>query len=442
MIESFKEFNLPQKLMQALTRMQFEKPTPVQQQAIPLALQGRDILGSAQTGTGKTGAFGIPLITRLMEEETSTALIMAPTRELAAQVMAVMQQMIPSPDIKTALLIGGENMSRQFKQLAARPRLVVGTPGRIIDHLTRKTLVLKYAHFLVLDETDRMLDMGFGPQIDKIVAQMPKQRQTMLFSATLPPAIVKVANNYLNSPARIAVGAVTATADKVKQDVVHVPDGKKFEQLLGQLIICDGSMVIFAKTRHGTERLAKKLTDAGHAAAPIHGDLQQKKRDRTIQDFRNEKFRILVATDIAARGLDIPHIAYVINYDLPQVAEDYIHRIGRTARGSKTGTAITLLTHMDMDKWGEIQRLLGGDAAAGQPGAGKKPGGKRVSPGRATAKPWKSKSYGAGLTSDRPGKRRFGKAKAKANAAAPGRADMDFSRRARASDAPRKSRNG
>ena len=358
-IENFSELNLPEKLMQSLVRMNFTTPTPIQAQAIPIALAGGDILGSAQTGTGKTGAFGIPLVAKLMEDPKACALVMTPTRELATQVMAALQQMIPVATIKTALLIGGEAMPKQFNQLKMRPRIIVGTPGRINDHLTRQTLDLRYTKFLVLDETDRMLDMGFGIQIDKILAFMPKEdRQTLMFSATMPPSIVKMSTKYMSNATRIAVGSTTTPAANIKQEVIHTADGQKYDHLLQQLDKREGSIIIFVKTKHGCDRLADKLCRDEHTADAIHGDLQQRKRERVIQNFRDKRNRILVATDVAARGLDIPHIEHVINYDLPQVPEDYIHRIGRTARAGAEGSAINFVSPSENGKWKAIQRLI------------------------------------------------------------------------------------
>jgi len=362
MTTDFTGFGLPPKILQSLARMQFTTPTPIQAQAIPLALQGRDILGTAQTGTGKTGAFGIPLIAKLMENPQAMALVMTPTRELATQVMAALQQMIPVPDIRTALLIGGEAMPRQFRQLQGRPRLIVGTPGRINDHLERGTLRLNSARFLVLDETDRMLDMGFGPQIDRIVAVVPKERQTMMFSATLPPGIVKMSAKYLNNPERISVGSTVEAAPNIRQELIQVGDGEKYAKLLEQLAAHQGSAIIFVKTKWGADKLAEKLSRQNHRSDAIHGNLRQSRRDNVIQAFRDKKFRVLVATDLAARGLDVPHIEIVINYDMPQCPEDYIHRIGRTARAGASGKAINFLTPSDRDKWNAIHRLMNPNA--------------------------------------------------------------------------------
>jgi len=391
----FAEFGLPPKLMQSLARMNFTTPTPVQAAAIPLALAGRDILGSAQTGTGKTGAFGIPLVANLMAHDSSMALIMTPTRELAAQVAAMIQQMIPVPNIKCALLIGGEAMPKQFRQLQASPRIIIGTPGRINDHLRRSSLKLANASFLVLDETDRMLDMGFGPQIDEIMKFMPGARQTMLFSATLPANIVKLAQKYLNKPERISVGSMTSPITKIKQETLKLGDTEKYEQLMAELEQRTGSVIIFVKTKHGADRLARKLSGDEHGADAIHGDLQQRRRDRVIAEFRDKKFRVLVATDVAARGLDIPHIEHVINYDLPQVPEDYIHRIGRTARAGAEGSAVNFVTPAEANKWRAIHKLIFGHAEEGDRGPSNDRGSKgRGSSGRGSTKPF-GKAFGA-----------------------------------------------
>lgn len=358
-MENFKAFNLPLALNEALEYLRFEKPTPIQAQAIPHALAGRDILGSAQTGTGKTGAFGIPLIAKLLKNQHGSALVMTPTRELAVQVIDMIELMLGMDSgIKTALLIGGESMGRQLNQLKNKPRLIVGTPGRINDHLQRRTLKLDDTNFLVLDETDRMLDMGFSVQIDRIIAHLPKQRQTLLFSATLPANIVKLSSRYLNDPIRVSVGETHLPIERIKQENVTVSEDDKYGQLLVQLQNREGSVIVFVKTKYGAERLAKKLRTMKHLAGAIHGDLRQNQRDIAINDFRNKKTRILVATDIAARGLDIPHIEHVINYDLPQAPEDYIHRIGRTARAGAEGAAVNLITPKDGVKWKAIQKLL------------------------------------------------------------------------------------
>ncbi|OYW14228.1 MAG: hypothetical protein B7X02_00550, partial [Rhodospirillales bacterium 12-54-5] len=303
-MKNFDSLGLPPYLMGALAYMKFTTPTPVQAAAIPPALEGKDILGSAQTGTGKTGAFGIPLIAKLLNNPKGSALVMTPTRELAVQVMNMLEQLLGADSgINTALLIGGEPMPKQFSQLRARPRLIVGTPGRINDHLTRGTCKLTDTDFLVLDETDRMLDMGFGIQIDAIVKHMTSKRQTLMFSATFPPNIVSMSKKYMNDPVRIEVGSNNTPMASIKQEVVTVTEADKYGQLLVQLQQREGSIIVFVQTKHGADKMAKKLGALNHRADAIHGNLNQRQRDRVIADFRAQKSRILVATDIAARGL-------------------------------------------------------------------------------------------------------------------------------------------
>lgn len=358
MTQSFSGFGLPPKLLEALTRMRFESPTPIQNATIPMALEGHDILGSAQTGTGKTGAFAIPIIAKLMEMPNKTALIMTPTRELGSQVLATFKQMIQVPNLKTALLIGGEPMMKQLSQLKQKPRIIVGTPGRINDHLDRGTLRLDQVGFLVLDETDRMLDLGFDVQIETIINQIPDNRQTLMFSATIAPSIVRLSAQYLNNPKRISMGSTTQAAPNIQQEVIKTSSSQKHGHLLKQLEQNAGSTIIFVKTKRDTERLADKLKETGYLTDALHGDLKQNKRDRVIKSFRAKRFNVLVATDVAARGLDVPHIELVVNYDLPQVPEDYIHRIGRTARAGASGKAVNLLTSEDGGKWRAITRLM------------------------------------------------------------------------------------
>ena len=365
-MKNFQEMELPQQVLETLNAMKFSQPTPIQVEAIPPALEGKDILGSAQTGTGKTAAFGIPLIARLLANPQGLALVMTPTRELATQVLSQLRLMLgKSRNIKTALLIGGDSMSKQIRQIRDQPRIIVGTPGRINDHLDRGILKLKQADFLVLDETDRMLDAGFTVQIEKVMGFLAPKRQTLLFSATVSPNIARIAERYLKDPVRISVSTSSAPAPNIKQDTMRVSDGAKYTSLLDSLNDRDGSIIVFVKTKHGTEKMAKRLSKEGHSADAIHGDLKQNKRDRVIASFRNKKYRILVATDVAARGLDIPHIEHVINYDLPQCAEDYVHRIGRTARAGATGSALSFITPGDRAKWNAIERLLNPGSKSG-----------------------------------------------------------------------------
>jgi superfamily II DNA/RNA helicase len=260
--------------------------------------------------------------------------------------------------IGNALLIGGESMQKQLRKLNNRARIIVGTPGRINDHLKRKSLNLSKVNYLVLDETDRMLDMGFAPQIELILNFIPKEHQTLLFSATLPNNILKISQKYLSDPERISVGSLSAPIAKIKQETFEVSQDKKYHELINQLVERSGSILVFVKTKHGADKIVKRLKFDGHKADAIHGNLRQSKRDRVITGFRNGNTRILIATDVAARGLDIPLIQHVINYDLPQVSEDYVHRIGRTGRAGKEGSALTFLTPSDRSMWNSISRLI------------------------------------------------------------------------------------
>jgi superfamily II DNA/RNA helicase len=395
--------------------MNYTTPTPIQAQAIPLAMAGKDVLGTAQTGTGKTAAFAIPMITRLLASPRGGALVLSPTRELATQILDVVQQLLGTRStLQAVLLIGGDSMPKQIAQLRGRPRIIVGTPGRINDHLERGTLMLGDTSFLVLDETDRMLDMGFGIQIDRILKFLPQTRQTLMFSATLPKEILAMSSRYLVKPERVAVGEVNKVAVKIQQDIVHVTDGSKYDELTKQLKARTGSIVIFVKTKRSADRICIRLSKDGFKADTIHGDLHQRKRERVIQGFRDQKFRILVATDVASRGLDIPHIEHVINYDLPQVPEDYIHRIGRTARAGAEGSALCLISPDDSLKWRDIHKLLYPNEPAPpvQRGGGNSSGGKSRFGGGGYKKSGGGNSShgggGGGQRSFKPRGRRFG----------------------------------
>jgi ATP-dependent RNA helicase DeaD len=356
---NFEGFSLSQNLKNSLVRMNFTTPTPIQVSSIPLALEGRDILGSAQTGTGKTAAFSIPLVELLSRSKQGSALVLTPTRELANQVIAVIIKLLGKHNpIKAACLIGGESMYKQLGQLKSHPRIIVGTPGRINDHLDRKSLKLSDTNFLVLDETDRMLDMGFGIQIDRILKYLPEKKQTLMFSATLPDEIVRMSAKYLKNPERVSMGATNELSINIKQEVIHIQQEQKYPELIKQLQQRMGSVLVFVKTKHNSKNLAAKLCKERFKADALHGNLRQSKRTTVMNAFRNKKFTILVATDIAARGLDVPHIEHVINYDLPQVAEDYIHRMGRTARAGAEGSSLSFITNSDRQKWNAIERLL------------------------------------------------------------------------------------
>lgn len=359
-MQNFEKFNLSSSLLSGLKDMGITVPTPIQAQAIPLAIAGKDCLASAQTGTGKTISYLVPLIMHLTSNKNAKALILLPTRELALQVHAAFNALVKNGEkFNSALIIGGEPVGKQIPQVKRNPRVVVGTPGRVNDLLNQRILRLDGTNFFVLDEMDRMLDMGFQEQIKKIYDQLPKQHiQTLMFSATNPPYVIKLAQQYLKNPERIKVGSTTAPIETIQQEAVHTQMAKKMPMLLEELDKREGSIVVFVKTKFGAENLAKKLQSLNHNALAIHGNLTQNKRQRVIQLFRTQKSRILVATDVVARGLDIDHIRHVINYDLPQRPEEYIHRIGRTGRAGKSGEAISFITPQEKQQWKAIRLLL------------------------------------------------------------------------------------
>ncbi len=359
-MNNFKTIGIPVDLTSALEAQNITIPTPIQEITIPVALTGKDILGSAQTGTGKTLAFCLPLIIQLEKNPKTTAMILTPTRELAQQVSQTIKHLLiqtKSP-LRFALLIGGEPIYRQIRFLKTKPRIIVGTPGRILDHLDRKNLYADHTKFLVLDETDRMLDMGFGIQLDEILKYLPKQRQTLMFSATIPGPIARLANQYLTDPEQLSAGPTTTPTESITQEIAHLSKPQKYPFLLDQLQKREGSVIIFVKTKIDADEMAQKLYNEGFDACAIHGDLKQQIRQRVLSDFRKGKFRILVATDVAARGLDVPHVQHVINYDLPPTPEEYIHRIGRTGRAGAEGFAISFITAQESRKWAAIERLL------------------------------------------------------------------------------------
>jgi ATP-dependent RNA helicase DeaD len=356
---TFQGLGLPAFLTEALNTIHITVPTPIQSEAIPVALAGKDILASAQTGTGKTLAYVLPLLTKILSTPKESALILAPTREIATQVERNIRQVMgKAPGCHTALIIGGEPMGKQFFALKKNPRIIIGTPGRMNDHLSRGSINLQNFTQLVLDETDRMLDMGFSEDLDKIVSHLPKARQTLMFSATMPPVIVNLSKKYLFDPTYITVGSATEPTTQVTQETIHLSSSEKFPRLIEELNTRQGSVIIFVKTKRSADQLAEKLKKQDHEADAIHGDLKQRKRDQVINAFRNQKSRIMVATDIAARGIDVPHVKHVINYDLPQCPEDYVHRIGRTGRAGMEGFALSLISGDDEYQWKRIYRMM------------------------------------------------------------------------------------
>ncbi len=358
-MQNFQELKLNPSLNASLIKMKFDTPTPIQIKSIPLILEKKDILASAQTGTGKTAAFCIPMIELIAQKKTKKAIILVPTRELAKQVNDVIEKLLFQQSIiKSVCLVGGEPMNKQLKRLKSGPQIIVGTPGRVNDHLKRKSLILHHVDLLILDEMDRMLDMGFSIQIDEIIKFLPKEKQTLMFSATIAPSIERLSTKYLNNAERVSVAPPNATVVTIKQEVVQVRQEDKYNTLVEHVRKNTGSTLVFMKTKHNAKKLAKNLSKEGFESDSLHGNLRQNKRNQVIAKFRANKIHVLVATDIAARGLDIPHIEHVINYDLTQQAEDFIQRMGRTVRAGALGTAWSYVTPNDKKKWREIEKIL------------------------------------------------------------------------------------
>lgn len=358
---SFDPFQLPPFLTKSLKAMNFVTPTPIQARAIPVALEGRDIMGMAQTGTGKTGAFSIPLAVRLNSQPHQRGLVLAPTRELAQQIFAFIRQLLgKNQNLHAALLVGGAPMNQQLREVRRGARILVATPGRLVDHLGLDPKLLSRSSILVLDEADRMLDMGFLPQLRVILKALPQTRQTMMFSATFADDVKRLAQENMRQPVQVAVGEPSRPAEKIEQIAMEIAHAEKNDVLLDELNARKGSVLIFTRTKHRTDRLNRYLENYGYSVTRIHGNRTLAQRRNAIEGFRSGEYRILVATDIAARGLDIADIGHVINYDLPQVPEDYIHRIGRTARNGAGGKALCFITPEDRSIWRSISRLLDG----------------------------------------------------------------------------------
>ncbi len=337
----FGGLGLAPKLLETLEKNKFTEPTPIQAQAIPVAVQGQDVMGIAQTGTGKTLAFGLPMIQRLAVTK-GRGLVILPTRELALQVDEIFQKIGRHLNLRTAVLIGGASMFHQKKDLARKPHIIVATPGRLIDHLDQRTVNLSDVRVLVLDEADRMLDMGFEPQIQRILKTVPKDRQTMLFSATMPDEIVDIAKTYMKSPTRVEIARAGTSAETVEQEIIFVERNDKL-RLLEKILkeYSRGPILVFSRTKHGASKVCRALKGMGVSAAEIHSDRTLGQRRKALDGFKSGEYRVLVATDIAARGIDVKGIELVVNYDLPDQAEDYVHRIGRTGRAGTKGKAIS-----------------------------------------------------------------------------------------------------
>ena len=354
---TFNELKLSAPLQQALARLKFVNPTAIQVAALPLALEGQDLMACSKTGSGKTAAFALPMIQRLLDQPDTQGLVLAPTRELAQQIADVMRDLTRYCErLHVNTIAGGADIRKQIKALKRRPRIIVATPGRLIDHLNRKTIRLNNVGLLVLDEGDRMLDMGFAPQLDTILTYLPKQRQNMLFTATLPKSVQGLAQKYLHKPRLVKVGSLSQPVETVKQSVVQVRSEHKKNRLLDELNARDGSVIVFARTKLRTDRLADQLKDYGYSVDRIHGDCSQGQRNRAIRNIKTGRARILCATDVAARGIDIPEVAHVINFDIPKFGEDYVHRIGRTARNGAIGEAISFVEPSESRLWNSISK--------------------------------------------------------------------------------------
>jgi len=363
---SFKELGLNDQLLRALEACGFENPTEIQSKAIPLALQGGDVMGSAQTGTGKTAAFVLPMLHRLLTNPAKPGhgprgLVLAPTRELATQVMEVVRDMGKFARIRQATIVGGVPYGPQFRALRAPLDVLVATPGRLIDHIERGSVDFSRVEVLVLDEADRMLDMGFQKAVERIASEAPKDRQTMLFSATLEGGVHDVARRHLNNPQKVELTASTKRHEQITQ-WAHMSHGARHKQAMLEHLLIDANIdkaVVFTATKHRAKTLAADLAEMGHSSAALHGNMTQAARLRTVEQLKRGKVKILVATDVAARGLDVQGISHVINYEMPMTPEDYIHRIGRTGRAGASGTAITLVSGPERTMMNSIERLTG-----------------------------------------------------------------------------------
>ena len=357
-LKLFSELNLSPALQQQIAAANFITPTPVQAGAIPPALEGRDVIATAQTGTGKTLSFLIPLIERMPKNvKGASALVLLPTRELAMQVLEHYRHLTGSRGT-AALVCGGLNEGPQLDAIRRGARLIVATPGRLEDYLDRRLISLSGIRMLVLDEVDRMLDMGFKPAIRRIASSLPSDRQTLCYSATLSSEIRDVARDYLKDPVRIEIGSVLKPSPNVRLQTFEVTTDKKQELLEHLLGAQEGSFLVFVRTKHGADRVARRLKRAGHSAVPIHGDRSQSQRNAALRSFAQGEHRVLVATDVAARGIDVADVAHVVNYDMPKEAEDYVHRVGRTGRASAHGVASTFAAPDEAHALRKMERTL------------------------------------------------------------------------------------
>jgi ATP-dependent RNA helicase RhlE len=378
-MQSFTELPISAYMKERLAHARFSTPTPVQAAAIPQALEGKDVLATAQTGTGKTLAFLIPVIEQLLKSKTPgiAALVLVPTRELAMQVVAVFNTLRGTQLVPAALVVGGLSEGAQLQAIRKGARVVVATPGRLEDYLDRRLFNFNNLRILVLDEADRMLDMGFLPAIKRIAAILPKDRQTMCFSATMEASVAHLVKDYLKNPARLAFGSILKPSENVRMQAFEVPVDRKQETLQRLLAKETGRCLVFSRTKRGTERITKSLNNNGFSAAQIHGDRSQSQRTAALAGFQQGRYRVLVATDLASRGIHVQDIVHVINYDLPDIAENFIHRVGRTGRAGGHGVATTLFSREQRSELFQLERTLGirierlnADPAAAKPKPG------------------------------------------------------------------------
>jgi len=354
---AFADLGLAPRLLEILRKLDFTIPTPIQAKAIPIALDGKDVIGIAQTGTGKTLAFGLPILQRLAAVG-GQALIVLPTRELALQVDEVFQRLGRPVHLRTVVLIGGAAMGPQIGKLRQGPHVIICTPGRIIDHLEQKTMTLDKVKILVLDEADRMLDMGFAPQIKKILEKTPSDRQTLLFSATMPQEIVGMARGHMKLPVQVEIARAGTATELVTHELYVLPKEQKVRLLEKLLAEHRGTILVFARTKHGVRKLERQVREMGHSSTSLHSERTLSQRQHALEGFKSGKYRVMVATDIAARGIHVNDIALVINFDLPTQAEDYVHRIGRTGRAGQHGQAISFATPDQRNDVRDIERLI------------------------------------------------------------------------------------
>jgi ATP-dependent RNA helicase RhlE len=360
-MNSFSELTLHSALRSNLHKNGFEKPTPVQAQAIPPALAGRDVVATAQTGTGKTLAFLVPIVEGLLAEAHSTgvrAVILSPTRELAIQIHETFLKLAAGTKLNAAVVVGGLAESHQLRSIRKGARVLIATPGRLCDFLSRRLVTLNHVRFAVLDEADRMLDMGFLPSIRQILEEAPENRQTLLFSATIEKSVARLIESHVDNPARIHIGSAAKPAENVSLHLYEVEQDRKVHLLCKLLDQEAGSFLVFSRTKHGADRLARRLSNEGVRAARIHGGRTQGQRNQALEGFKKGSYRVLVATDVAARGLHVDGVGHVVNYDLPQAPEDFIHRVGRTGRAGAQGVSSTFSTRSERGEIRRIERAL------------------------------------------------------------------------------------